>query len=96
MFGFEDFICNSCHDSTKYLNKLVYEEWRLDIVLKSLQVVGSKYANTCILQDVSILLVNNIYIGNSRKVWHRKLHVNTYIVQNFSNVSIPQYCILIF
>ena len=44
--------------------------------------LGTKYASTRILatyleQNVSIVFVNNVYIGNIRTVWHRRLYMRT-------------------
>ena len=46
-------------------------------------------------QNVSILFVNNAYIGNIRTVWHRKLYIKTYLIFWAQNVLITPYGMLL-
>ena len=80
---------------------------RLNAVQKSLWIVCWKCAKHRILlippdQNVSILFMNNMYIGNIRNVWQKKFYMKIWYTLNFSclnfrtqNVLISPSCILL-
>ena len=62
---------------TEYLKQFSTENytWRL-VIVQNVQI--PRILLISLDQNVSIVFVNNIYIGNIRAFWHRKLYIKTY------------------
>ena len=85
---FENVQNNSAHKEFVYF-KNVWKFWTEKVLIPHILVTSPN-------QNVSILFVNNIYIGNISTFWHRKLYLKTcYSSKYLSIIAIFLYYFLI-